>query len=134
MTTQNLSVAADPHFAAADIVTHFARRLTVAGSFAAAHHHGLEARPGLSVPDALHIMNDDIRTMLLTTVTLLGRLMFHDNLFGKLPFQSTLQRGLNIFPKMPLVAFDRQDVVATGRYDLLGDFFLTPHGVDGHQR
>src|SRR5436853_6715384 len=125
MTTQYFGIAPCPHFPAADIVSHFGCRLPVDRSFAPAHDDGLESRPSLSIPDALHIVNHHVRPVLFAAVALLGGHMFYDDVLGKFSLQGPHHGGLDILKKMPLIAFDRQHVVATASHDLLSDFFLT---------
>src|SRR6266540_4642644 len=127
MTTQYFGITACSHFPATDIVTHFGCRLAVDRSFAAAHDDGLEFRPSLSIPNALDIVNNHIRPILVAAVTLLGGRMFYDDVFGKFSLQSAQHGGLHIFKKTPLVAFDGQHIVATAGHDLLGNLFLTAH-------
>src|SRR6266511_2684738 len=99
MTTQHLGIAPCPHFPATDIVTHFGRRFAIDRSFTAAHDDGLEFRPSLSIPDALHIVNYHIRPVLLAAVALLGGHMFYDDVLGEFSLQGAHHGGLDILKK-----------------------------------
>ena len=67
-------------------------------------------------------------------MSLLRRLMLQHDLRGKLSVQRALHRGLNILQQMLLVPFHGQDIVPAASHNLLGDFSLTTHGIDAHQR
>src|SRR6266446_2136510 len=134
MTTQYFGILTNTHCAAAYKVPHLRGRFAFARTLAATHAHGLQLGPGLTVPDTLHMMDHHIRAVLLAAMSLLRGAMLQHHMRGKLSIQRLLYGRLNILQQMLLVTFHGQDIVPAASNNLSGDFFLTTHGVDAHQR
>src|SRR5262249_33407086 len=96
MATYSFGIVANPQRAAANIVPHLGGGFPFNRSLAATHAHHLQLGPGLAIPEARHLMDHDIGTVLLTTMALLLGSMLQDKLGRKLSSQRLLQRCLHI--------------------------------------
>src|SRR5262249_9627949 len=90
MTTQHLGILADSHFPATHKVAYFRGRFVFDGPLAATHAHGLQLGPGLTIADALYMMDDHIRAVFLAAMPLLHGAMLQHHLRGKFSVQGTL--------------------------------------------
>src|SRR5579871_3587006 len=111
MTTQHLGICADTHFPATNKVAYFRGRFAFDGTLTATHANSLQLGPGVTISDALDMMDHYIRAVLLATMPLLRGAMLQHHLRGKFAVQGTLHGGLHILQQMLLIAFHRQDIV-----------------------